>query len=199
MKINVYDKLYHSIGYWDTSTKEKLESILQNQYIYTREDMKNILGTNLANKYIVTDKENNHNGIDYVSLTRKPRINLFSKLHDCESNSFLKYVLMYYKISLIINKKILKDMEYRKYGLAYETQVKGSIPISYIDAIGVSIEDTRPLLEDLKANKGIEADFFDSYDVTLLKELKQLILQYNFNVPIIDSDTGKVYLNKYKF
>lgn len=196
MKINVYDKLYHSIGYWNTSTKEKLESILQNQYIYTRENMENILGTNLTNKYILTDKKNNHNGIDYVSLTRKPRINLFSKLYDCESNSFLKYGLMYYKISLIINKKILKDIEYRKYGLAYETQVKGSIPISYIDAIGVSIEDTKPLLEDLKESKGIEINSFDSYDLILLKELKQLILQYNFDVPIIDSDTGKVYLNK---
>lgn len=183
--INLNDKLFHSIGYIDEKSKEKLTSILQNGFIFTRQDMSQILGDDLTKKYITTT--NNFNGLDYVSVTRKNKIHLFDYLYDNESNSYLKYVLMYYRLCLIINEKILNNMEFRKgHGQYNEIQIKGSIPFSYIDAIGVSLEST-----DLnRANLHYESMIIDS--------IKELLEIYKQNIPIIEINTGFELTKKIK-
>lgn len=110
----------------DKKAEEKLKSILETGYIYSRR--------NLWERNIKVEWNNfNFNGSDYISVCKKKGRYIKT------STAYDFYVKT--GINLILSEKIKEDLEFKEYPRAIEgeEQVKDKIPISYICGLSFPI------------------------------------------------------------
>lgn len=144
----------------DRSLKQ-LESIFRTGGIYSRNYLKRF--------EVNYDHRPVYNGDDYISLCIKEPFSFeFEGINEGFESAFVNYVFSN-KISLMIDKDIVFDHEFRTYNKQYllpgERQVKDKIDISSIKGIMIS---------------------FDSEDYTYLSYIfvRELLTKYNLNIPL---------------
>lgn len=218
MKLKMKNYLYHGLNY-DTCSQQSLKSILKSGYIYTRNSFKQYL-----TKYEYSDFLRNHtanwNGDDAVSLACHPNnrvvLDNYNLENDHHDNAFDEFING--TISLVLDTSLLEcfDIKINSLKMNYELQVLGDIPIEFIKAIAVNINNSKyppkdldnliiVILEISNFNKG--KNFNKYYNETyyirddlsthsveyILKnkvypiyKLAELIDSCNMNIPIVD-------------
>lgn len=179
-KLNTREYLFHGIR--DTQKKDAilvLEDILISGALLTHDS--------LRKKGIVHEREcYSHQGSNAISLCFHPEnFTLFKKFENSgitlnqEKPAFIKYVNIK-KPSIILNKRLLDDLTYRQFSgyprTIDEIQITEDIPLSYIEAIGINLKNTS--LEEQKY---------------LLMALKDLLIKYHYDIPIINPYNGEHY------
>ena len=185
---------YHGIT---DNQLECLESILKEKSILSRsmmDEKKNLIS---HHDYI------GYNGKDYISICKKYYNN---ELSDCYEEYIRNNIsLVMIDIPNVIDTKLINinseigdyqeyfnkfhNLETRYSDLTGESQVYKKIPLNYVVAISypltMLINDVKnSYMEKKEKNKFYRKIVFDYYI------LKQLLKEYNFNVPIIDLETN---------
>ena len=95
---------------------------------------------------------------------------------------------VYQEPSIILNEDIMKDLSHYKHtGIYLERLFFKPIPLKYMEGISI-----------VPYNVVLDKEQYNGNDLTIefIKELKKLLLNYNYNVPIIDLLTGEEYTLK---
>ena len=182
---------------FDFIDMEKVEDIISSGYIYSRRNLKEILGMNNKD---TCEEMALFNGMDYVSLCD------LSKRHEYYS---AYYMYVYRGLSFLFSKNIdviiptivntnVNDMSFgykaheygkekRRYSDLYdEVQVRDKISLDYLIGMSLSLRRMR-IFHDKK------------YLLEYLNGLKEILVKYNINIPIYNLDTEKeVHVDKMK-
>ncbi len=222
MKLEMNNYLYHGLNY-DICAQETLEKILKSGYIYTRNSLKKYL-TNYYYSHFLRNHTANWNGEDSVSLACHPNnrvvVDNYNLERDHHDNAFDEFING--TISLVLDTSLLEcyDIKMNSLKMNYELQVLGDIPIDFIKAIAININNSKysskdlynlrkVILEITNFNKG--KNFNKYYNETyyirddlsthsveyILKNkvypiyrLVELIDSCNINIPIVDIKYG---------
>ena len=193
------NKLFHSVhsylyySYRDTYRLEQLRDILdkyemifKSGYILPYKNIKELYG-NTVNRNLLYRL----NKDDMVSVSlhedNPQEIDIKNKEENEEvENAYESWV--YQEPSIILNEDIMKDLSHYKYtGIYLERLFFEPISLKYMEGISI-----------VPYNVVLDKEQYISNDLTIefIKELKELLLNYNYNVPIIDLLTGEEYTLK---
>ena len=193
------NKLFHSVhsylyySYRDTYRLEQLRDILdkyemifKSGYILPYKNIKELYG-NTVNRNLLYRL----NKDDMVSVSlhedNPQEIDIKNKEENEEvENAYESWV--YQEPSIILNEDIMKDLSHYKYtGIYLERLFFEPIPLKYMEGISI-----------VPYNVVLDKEQYNGNDLTIefIKELKELLLNYNYNVPIIDLLTGEEYTLK---
>ena len=222
MKLEMRNYLYHGLNY-DICAQQTLERIFESGYIYTRNSLKKYL---TEYDYIQFSKYHtaNWNGEDAVSLACHPSnrsvVNNYNLEKDHYDNAFDEFIKG--TLSLVLDASLIECFKTKQNNLNmnYELQILGDIPISFIKAIAVNINNSKYSSKDLfnlrkvileisNFNKG---KYFNKYynhtyyirddlskhsveyifknKIYPIYKVAELISYYNLNIPIVDIKNG---------
>lgn len=197
-QIDLNKVLFHGLGHNELENRaedsiRRLENILKTKAILSRNKQKEILTKHNIDLPLYSLPKKN--GDDYICVCKRKSDKKKSKISD----AFYQFVED--GISLIINPIILKKLEVRKECFQDgEFQIKDEISIDYVIGIALKLHSSADYIKserkrlkkgkDLKDTK-IELDYlYKNY-----KEVKNLLSNYNFDLPIYSIKDGKIILN----
>ena len=197
-QIDLDKVLFHGLGHNELEDRaedsiKSLGNILKTKAILSRKKQKEILPKHNIDVplYYLPLK----NGDDYICVCKRKSDKKKSKFSDA-FNQFVDD-----GISLIINPKILKELEIRNESFQDgEFQIKDEISIDYVIGIAINLHSTVDYIkaERKRFKKGknlkdteIELDYlYKNY-----KEIKDLLFRFNLNLPIYSIEDGKIILS----
>ena len=194
------NKLFHSVhsylyySYRDTYRLEQLRDILdkyemifKSGYILPYKNIKELYG-NTVNRNLLYRL----NKDDMVSVSlhedNPQEIDIKYKKENAGKVEDAYGSWVYQEPSIILNEDIMKDLSHYKYtGIYLERLFFEPISLKYMEGISI-----------VPYNVVLDKEQYISNDLTIefIKELKELLLNYNYNVPIIDLLTGEEYTLK---
>lgn len=197
-QIDLDKVLFHGLGHNELEDRaedsiKRLGNILKTKAILSRKKQKEILPKHNIDVplYYLPLK----NGDDYICVCKRKSDKKKSKFSDA-FNQFVDG-----GISLIINPKILKELEIRNESFQDgEFQIKDEISVEYIIGIALNLSSSADFIKgekkrlkkgkDLK-NTEIELDYlYKNY-----KNVRNLLSIYNFDLPIYSIEDGKIILS----
>lgn len=182
--LNINQCLFHGIRPTSNqSSIEILENILKTRYILTCNSLRGI-GIFHEREYL------GYQGLDAVSVCFHPNnINLLSKFKNVgielseEAPGFNQFVDSN-NPSIIFSSELLNKLNYRKFGgykrMTDEIQILDDIPLEEMIAIGYG---------DVDIN-------YQQEKIYNIEKIRNLLNQYNYNIPIINPFTGSEYKKK---
>ncbi len=170
----------------------KYECIFKCGYILPYIFIKDLYG------YIDRHPYARYNGDDRVSIClhekcpEKTDIEWMRKHRDYDENAFRMFVFQGYCCSsIVLNEAIKNNYNLIQNGIYLERQVAEPISLKYMDAISIfpnsEIAQFFESGEDLKKHGRY---YFDEFNIEFLYKLKELLVRYGYNVPLVSIVTG---------
>lgn len=199
------DKYFHSIhSYIETQDRDimlediinKIEKILVCGYILPYKDIERIYGKTISkNKYA------NLNGNDFISISlhesnpQKIDEECIKDVSDYE-NAFQSFILQ--EPSIVLKPQIVEDLKIITHcGIYLERLVAEPISLEYMCAISVfGLGVLAPFFKKIPKSEYYRCTndtSFRKIDIEYLDRIKDLLVKYNYNVPIIDITSGNPY------
>lgn len=205
--MDLKDKYFHSIhayiepfDNYDLALEVKLnkfKKILETGYIMCRDELskRDIAETVHPNKNI--------NGKDCISVSRyKNSETDYDRWYKAEfagniESAFDTFPLQ--QFSIVLDSKIEEELKMFEAGIYLERQIYRSIPLKYMVAISVfDYCELIPFFNEMSQDdfdRVFEYNYkYDrGYKIKELDEIRRLLKQYNYNVPIVSVNTGNAY------
>jgi len=194
-KINLDKVLFHGVTHRDDDelvsrndlSLKRLDSIFKCGAILSRKEQRKVIAL-LETEYQFPLK----NGEDYVCIcTRKGK----NKLIKC-SDAFYQFIES--GISLILDKKLLEDLEIREESFQDgEIQVKNKIPLKYLVGVAVNCSsDDSWVKHGLKVSKRADKQYIEQdlkYSRSIVEQVRIVLDKNNLqNINIYSLDDGKI-------
>ena len=178
---------------------QKYEYILKCGYILPYKNIKELYGD------ITRHPIANYNGDDRISITlHEKKIEEYDlewkKKHYYynEESAFRMFILeAEYSSAIVLNEKIKDKYNLIQNGMYLERQISEPISLEYMDAITIfpnsNIAKYFENEEDLKKHGHY---YQDDFNIEFLNKLKELLIKYGYNVPIVSIITGHAFNEK---
>ena len=201
----IKDKFFHSIHSYIKGPSDeqleiilyKLECILKCGYILPYEDIEKMYGDN---KFLSRHPWGRCNGMDRISIavhSSKPEQHDYDYMKKKSGDpdlAFDDFILP--APSIVLNESLKDNYELIKKGIYLERQVRGKIDLKYMDAISIPVMDDIRSFFETPFIKTRTNNTFIKYDLDFIISLKELLLKYGYNVPIINIETGQSFNEK---
>ncbi len=198
--MDIESKYFHSIMSYNRKSRDeqlneilhKLECILKEGYILPYKEIRE--------KYPEIERNNNSrsNGDERISIclhTMKrqavDREFLDRHKHDLIEYAFDMFALE--SIAIVLNEEI--ENKYKMYPriMYLERQVEGAISLKYMDAISIYVTDEIAEYFINPEKKEWPAFAPGKYNIDFLRRVKELLIKYGYNVPILSVMSGNEF------
>lgn len=174
----------------------KFELIFKSGYILPYRYIKRLYGDVSRNKY----KRLNRNNMISISLhmDKPEEIDLKYK-KECNNDvedAFESFVFQ--EPSIVLNENIMNELRHIKYpGIYLERLFLEPISLKYMDGISIRSGMLRPFFEHVDEKEyekyAKQCDLIRGVDLDFLDKLRDLLIKYKYDVPIVNLLTGNEY------